>query len=146
MNADLIVMTFDGGEMAQTVHDSLQAMRKSQVLGLDDTAIVTKDGAGQVRLRPEPGASTGLAGLLGDLIFRSPSRGVPAGVRENVDDEFLRLVGAALRNSGSALLFFLHPDSLSDRVELLNALAMFRGAIHQTTLPPQSEARLRGML
>jgi uncharacterized membrane protein len=146
VNADLIVMTFDGGEMAQIIYDSLQAMRKSQVLGLDDTAIVTKDGAGRVRLRPEPEASTGLAGLLGALLFRSPQRDVPDGVQENVDDEFLRTVGAALHNSSSALLFYLHPDSLSDGGELLNALALFRGRIHQTTISPLSEVRLRGML
>ena len=145
MNGDLIVMTFDGVEMAQTVYNSLEAMRKSQVLGLGDTAIATKDTAGHVRLRPEPGASAGLAALLGDLLFRTPERVAPDGVGAHVDDEFSRTVGVALHNGGSALLFFLQPDSLSDSGELLNALRLFRGRIHQTTLPPHSEARLRGL-
>lgn len=146
MNGDLIVMTFDGDEMAQTVFDSLQAMTKSQVLGLDDAALVTKDGAAQARLRPEPANSTGLAALLGALLLRSPLEVVPNEVKEYVDDDFLRTVGVALQNSGSALLFFLHPDSLSDSGELLGALALFRGRIFQTTLLPQIEGWLRGTL
>jgi uncharacterized membrane protein len=145
VNGDLIVMTFDNDEMAYTVYNSLQAMRKSPVLGLEDTAIVTKDDAGNVRLRPEPRAGADLAPLLGDLIFRSSERVVPDGLSPHMDDEFSRTVGIALHNGGSALLFFLHPESLSDRGELLRALRLFRGRIHQTTLPPQMEAWLCGV-
>jgi uncharacterized membrane protein len=146
VNSDLIVMTFDGGEMAQTVYDSLKAMRKSQVLGLEDTAIVTKDGAGQVRLHPGPQAGIGLAGLLADLVLYSPERAMPGGPGVKLDDGFVGTVGSALRNNASALLFFLHPDGPGDMGELLDALALFRGTIHQTTLSPQSEAALREML
>jgi uncharacterized membrane protein len=146
VNSDLIVMTFEGGEMAQKVYESLEAMTKSHVLGLDDAAIVDKDGAGRIRLRPEPEDSTGLAALLGDLLLRFPLEGAPDGAREYVDDEFLRMVGAVLQTSGSALLFFLHPDSLSDSGALLSALALFRGRIYQTTPLPQIEDWLRGTL
>jgi uncharacterized membrane protein len=146
VNGDLIVMTFDGDEMAQTVYDSLEAMTKSHVLGLEDAAIVDKEGSGKIRLRPESEASAGLAALLGDLLLRLLLKSAPDGIEEYVDDEFLRTVGAALHDSGSALLFFLHPDSLSDTDELLSALALFRGRIYQTTLLPQIEDWLRETL
>jgi uncharacterized membrane protein len=146
LNSDLIVMTFDGGEMAQTVYSSLQAMRKSQVLGLVDSVIMTKDSAGQVRISPGSQAGAGLAGLLAELIFLFPERVAPTADWVQLDDEFMGPVVTALRNDGSALLFFVDSDSLSDTVELLNALALFRGAIHQTTLLPPEEALLRGML
>jgi uncharacterized membrane protein len=68
---------------------------------------------------------------------------VPDKVKEYVDDEFLRTVGTALQSSGSAILFFLHPDNLSDRGELLGVLSLFRGRIFQTTLPVQIEDWLR---
>jgi uncharacterized membrane protein len=139
-------MTFDGSQMAQTVYDSLQAMRKSRVLGLGDCAIVAKDDAGLVSLHAGPQVSTELAGLIAELIFRSPERSLPEGAMGKLDDEFVGTVGSALHNNGSALLFFVHFDSLSDTCELLNALELFRGTIHQTTLSPQSEAMLRGML
>jgi uncharacterized membrane protein len=138
-------MTFDDSEMAQTVYRSLQVMRKSRVLGLGHSVIMTKDGAGQVRQAPGSQASTGVAGLLADLIFRFPVGVVPEAATARLDDEFLGTVRSALRSNGSALLFFVHPDSLSDTGELLNALALFRGTIHQTTVSPQDEALLRGM-
>jgi uncharacterized membrane protein len=148
MNSDLIVMTFDRGEMAQTVYRALQAMRKSQVLGLDAAVILTRDGAGQIRQQPEPipTTSAGLVGFLADLVFLLPGRAMPASARGKLDEEFVVEVRSALRNNGSALLFFTHPDSLGDTGEVLNALALFRGRIHQTTLTPQSEALLREML
>jgi uncharacterized membrane protein len=145
VNSDLIVMTFGDGEMAQTVYSSLQAMRKSTVLGLGDCVIIIKDGAGQVRLNPGSAASEGLAGLLAALLFRSPERVAPAVNGVKLDAGFVGAVISALHTNGSALLIFLASDSLSDTVELLDALALFRGTIHQTTLSPQDEALLRQM-
>jgi uncharacterized membrane protein len=145
VNSDLIVMTFNDGEMAQIIHNSLQAMRKSAILGLDDSVIMTKDGAGQVRLHQGSQSSTGLAGRLADLILRSPEAVVPAVDGVNLDGAFVRAVVSALPDNSSALLIFLDWDGLSDRVELLNALTLFRGTIHQTTLSPADEASLRGM-
>jgi uncharacterized membrane protein len=118
-------------------------MRNRLVLGLEDTTIVTKDAAGASKLRPNPVSSKGLSGLLAALIFRSEARDYPVEAWESLDAEFVTTVGTALQNGGSALLFFLHPESLSDSSKLFDALALFRGRIHQTTLPPQTEARLR---
>jgi uncharacterized membrane protein len=146
VHSDLIVMTFGGGQTAQTVYSSLQAMRKSKVLGLGDSVIITKDGAGQVRLHPASAADAGVAGLLAALLFPSSERAVPAVDGVVLDDGFVGTVVSALRNNGSALMLFLGPDSLGDPVELLQALALFRGRIHQTTLCPQSAALLREML
>ena len=146
MNSDLIVMTFDGGEMAQTVYGALQAMRKSQVLGLVDSVIMTKDGVGRVRIDPGPQAGAGLTGLLAELILSPSGRVAPKVGGVELDDEFADTVVSALGNDSSALLFFVDSDGLSDTVELLEALALFRGTIHQTTLSPTDEALLRGML
>lgn len=147
MNSDLIVMTFDDHEMAQTVYKALLVMRKSQVLGLGETVIMVKDGAGQVRLQQRTQVTTGLASLLAEMILGSPERAALGADGVTLDDEFVGTVVSALRhNNCSALLFFLDSDSLSDTCELLNALALFRGTIHQTTLSPQSEALLRRMI
>jgi uncharacterized membrane protein len=140
VNSDLIVMTFDDGRMAQTVYCSLQAMRKCQVLGLDHSVIMTRDGVGQVELEQGTPSGRGLAGLLADLILRPPGR-VEAEVY--LDDVFVQSVVSELRNKDSALLFFVDQDSQSDASELLGALALFPGTIHQTTLSPQSESLLR---
>ena len=146
MNSDLIVMTFDDGEMAQTVYEALQAMCNSQVLGLGDSVVVTTDGAGQVRQQQGPEASTGLAPFLAEMILRSLEVEASELDRVKLDDDFLNTIAVALRHNHSALLFFIDSDGLSDACELLNALALFCGTIHQTTLTPQSLALLRGGL
>ncbi len=146
MNSDLIVMTFAGGETAQTVYSALQAMRTSRVLGLDSVAILTKDGTGEVQKHPISPASTGLVGLLTDLVFSLPDRVMPASAKGELDDDFVVEVRSTLGNDSSALIFFVHPDSLGDTGELINTLALFRGRIHQTTLPTQIEDWLRGTL
>jgi uncharacterized membrane protein len=146
MNSDLIVMTFEGVDMAQVVHNSLGAMRKSHILGLDDAAVVTRNGDGLFKLRGEPQVSAGLVDLLADRLFCSPDGTLAAGTQVKLDVEFVAAVESALHNSGSALLFHVHPDSPSDPCELLDALALFRGTIHQTTLSPQGQAFLREML
>lgn len=140
MNSDIIVMTFDGSYMAQTVYDALQAMRRSQVLGLGDSVVVTTDGAGQLQLHRGPEASTGLAPLLAEMILRPPEGVVPGPDGAKLDDEFVGAVAAALHHHRSALLFFIDADSLSDTCELVSALELFRGTVHQTTLCPQREA------
>lgn len=145
MNSDLIVMTFDDGEMAQTVHSSLQTMRKSQVFGLGDSVILSKDGDGQTRLHPGSSASASLAGPLAQRVFCMERVGLD-GVDFQLDERFLEPVLLALCESSSAILFFVGSDSLSDAGELLSVLALFRGTIHQTTLSPKDEASLRRML
>ena len=120
-------------------------MRNSQVLGLGDVAVLTGDRGVQIPLNRESETSTGVAGLLVNLVLRSREMAELADNGVKLDVEFVETMLAALCGGGSALLFFLHSDGLGDARELLGALAPFRGAIHQTTLSPGSEELLRGI-
>jgi uncharacterized membrane protein len=142
VNSDLIVMTFDDGKMAETVYGSLRVMRKNQVMGLDESVILTRDGHGQAQVLPGSPGGAGLADLLAQLVFASTERAVLVRAGVNLDEQFVASVVSALRDCGSALLFFVQSESLSDTGELINALALFRGIIHQTTLSSQDEAVL----
>ena len=146
MNSDLIVATFNSPEMAQTVYDSLQAMSKSLVLGLDSAAIVARDGAGSLVAHPRPKCEPGLADVLAGLIFgiADPSRS--SAPKEELDVEFLETVASAFCENSSALLFLMDPDSLGDTRELLSVLSLFPCTIHQTTVSRRSAALLRAML
>jgi hypothetical protein len=121
-------------------------MRKSRVLGLDDSVILTKDGGGAAQAHSVAPTRTGLAELIAQIVFPCSERVVPAEARARLDDQFMEPVADALCENGSALLFFVQSDSLTDAGELLDALALYRGTIHQTTLSPQDEAVLRRML
>ena len=153
MHNDLIVMTFDREGEAQRVYDSLQSMRKSPLLGLEDAAVVTVDSAGTVNLhqrRKLPAAlGTTVSELLGgiaDLIFGDPPEEmVRALAKEGLDDRFVEKVARMMGNNSSALLFLVAYNSMGDTGELLGALALFKGKIHQTTLPPDAKAALLKM-
>jgi uncharacterized membrane protein len=132
-------------EMAGIVFDSLKAMRGSQVFGLDDSVIVTMDSEGQAGVRTEEPMRSGLANKLAGLFIRSPDSLTDVD-KVGLDKSYVATVVSALRSHGSALLFFLGSESLSDVGELLKALARFHGTVHQTTLPSCNEARLWGML
>ena len=146
MNSDLIVMTFDDGQMAQTVHSSLNIMRRNQVLGLEESVILTRDGASQARVHQGTTDNSSLAALLAQLVFTTPEKAQPEAAKVKLDLQFVGSVASALCYNGSALLFFVASDSLTDVGQLLDVLTLFRGTLHQTTLSPGDEALLRRML
>jgi uncharacterized membrane protein len=153
MHNDLIVMTFDREEGARRIYDSLQSMRKSPLLGLEDAAMVTVDSTGSVtfhqkrKLPVAEGATGGdLLSLIADLIFGDvPKEVVRALANGGLDDRFLANVARTMGNNSSALLFLVAYNSMSDTSELLGALALFRGKIHQTTLSSEAKATLLKM-
>lgn len=150
MHNDLIIMTFDHDEDAHRIYDALHIMRKSPLLGLDDAAMVTVDSTGnatyhrQRKLPPEPGATNGdLLSLIAELIFVDPTKVMlSAMARVGLDERFLEKVSRMMGNNSSALLFLVAYNSVSDASELLGTLALFKGKIHQTTLPSEANAAL----
>jgi uncharacterized membrane protein len=151
MHNDLIIMTFDREEEAQRVYDSLRSMRKSPLLGLENTAMVTVDSAGsdtfhQKRKLPrDPKTTAGdVLSLMADLIFGNPSEEtLRALTKKGLDEGFVEKVGQTMGKNSSALLFLVDYNSMSDTSELLSALALFRGKIHQTTLSSEAKGALR---
>ena len=138
MHSDLIVMTFDGDGMAHTVYASLLTMRRNRALGFGESLFMIKDANGEVRLEQGSEADTGMALLLAEQILRSPERAGSAEVGVQLDDRFVKAVVSSLRHAGSALLFYLDARGLTDADTLLDALGLFKGRIHQTTLRRQT--------
>jgi uncharacterized membrane protein len=144
MDSDLIVMTFDSAGGAGRVRDALKGLPKSRLLGLDNAAVVIKDSVGRVALPPrlESRAAQGDAVLCSivDLVFGAPIEATTqALVKAGLDERFVEEVVTKMREDCSALLFLVRYDSLSDTRELLQALASFKGVMHQTTLSPGAE-------
>ena len=150
MISDLIVMTFRGEGGARRVYDALQALAEAPLACLDCAAIVTEDSMGQVGFdherQPPEGAGVvngQLLGILTDLLFGAPSDELVLALSAvGFDAEFLTGVAARMGNSTSALLFLMRPDCTCDADELVEALALFKGRVHRTTLPPEAEAAL----
>ncbi len=150
MHNDLIIMTFGHDEDAQRIYDALHIMRKSPLLGLDEAAMVTVDSSGSAtyhrkrKLPSEPGATyDDLLTLIAELIFVDPTEMMLSAIaRMGLDERFLEKVSRMMGNNSSALLFLVTYNSVSDASELLSALTLFKGKIHQTTLPSETNIAL----
>lgn len=147
MNSDLIVMTFPRQEEARRTQQALEMMQGRHVLGLENAALVTRDRAGRtaVHQRRELTASpcsprSCLPALFASVIFAgSPDGGTGPRTNVSLDDLFVAEVVRGLRPGGSALLVYVPSDAVVDTRRLLDALALFQGRLHHTTLPAVSE-------
>jgi uncharacterized membrane protein len=147
MRNDLIAAAYESEGMALRIYDSLQNMRKSPLMGLQNVVIISKSGAGNVsvHLKKElpltPGTTEAdILNFIVEIIFTDPQdEMVQELVEEGLDDHFLESFSRALDVNSSALLFLLSYSGMSDTEELLGTLALFKGRIYQTTLPQQTK-------
>ena len=146
MRNDLIAAACESAGLAQRIYDSLQNMRKGPLMGLQNVVIVTKSGDGIVTITlkkelPATPRNTNaeILTFIAEMIFSdSQSEMVQGLIEEGLDDLFLEKFSRAMATNSSALLFLLSYNSMNDVDELLSMLALFKGSIYQTTLPPQT--------
>ncbi|MFN2156908.1 MAG: hypothetical protein ACK2UA_12580 [Anaerolineae bacterium] len=150
MNSELVVMTFQHQNGAETVLEAVRSMRKSPILCLSSVVVAIKDSTGEITLRPaqEPTAAvedrdtlTLLA--LADLILCTPAQdAIDAMADGGMDRRFSSEIARSMEGESSALFVLAREDSVHDADETRSALSLFRGRICQTGLPPQVEAYL----
>jgi uncharacterized membrane protein len=153
--SDIIVVGFDREDDGLAALRSLRSLEKNARLHLEDTALVTKDPDGTVRVKNEVASGTeegavvgamlgglltvvfpvvGLVGgaVVGGLIGRSAKPGI--------DGAFVKEVTEGLR-PGSAALFALVKSGGADSIAA--AFRQFKGNVIQTSLDPEYEDALR---
>ena len=150
MHSHLIVVTFEGQDEASNVYDALERMRASPLLGLQNAAIVSRDGSGRLavirrrrlsQVGEDPG--TYLTGSAITLLFGDPpDEWLQMLVREGFDDQYREQVVSEMAGDSSALVFPVAGDSSVDRNRLLGVLTLFKGRVFETTLPLEVEAAL----
>jgi uncharacterized membrane protein len=138
MKSDLIVMTFAREEDAFKALSGLETMRDSQLFGLENVVLVSRDSAGRavVHQRWEPPAPTSsrLPSLVADAVFgNSPQDGIHKLADAGLDEFFLKEVSEALNPDSSALFIYVSQDSLADTHRLLQTLALLKGEVYHTT-------------
>ena len=152
MNNELIVMTFRDPHEADTVLAAVRAMRKSPILCLSSVLVVTKDHTGEITVRPgqEPDAAqedrdTQLLLVLTELILRAPAPdAMDALIDRGMDRRFVSEIVRNLEGESSALFVLAREDNDHDAGETHSTLALFRGRIHQTSLPSELETHPSG--
>ena len=157
---NLIVVTFENTKEAFEVRDALREAQHADVIDLDDSAVVVKDAEGVIEVKNEVdrGIKVGvvggsLLGLLIGLLIGGPIASVVLGAvagamggnlaNLGIDKQFIDNVGAALTPETSALFFVYRDEDPGVAVEVLEP---FEGVVHYTSLPEETEARLREVL
>jgi uncharacterized membrane protein len=152
--ADFLAVTFDGADDAAAALRSIRSLESAGRIGLEDTAVVRKDAAGEVTIHNEAssGTETGavVGAVLGGLIFAVFPVGIAAGAAAGaligrsaaggLDGKFVKEVGDDLPAGGSAL--FLQIKRNSDTGLLVGALGQYKGRVRQTSLPDEVETAL----
>ena len=157
--SDLIVVKFDGVETADRALASVRGVQGSGALGLNDSAVVSSDANGNVRVRNEwsTGAETGavVGGFVGAFVtFIFPPAGAAVGaglgaligskLQTGVEKGFVEDVAKSLTPNSSAVFLVVKSGSAADAV--VTAFRPFQGTIYQSTLSSDLEDSLRRAL
>ncbi|MCA3554092.1 DUF1269 domain-containing protein [Aestuariivirga sp.] len=157
--ADLIAITYETEEKAETVRKRVLELQKEYLISLQDAVVVVKDADGKIKLNQllnttAAGAASGsFWGLLVGLVFMMPLAGVLLGAAAGalggklsdygINDEFMKGVAEAIK-PGNAALFLLVRNMTADKV--LADLAPYGGTVLRTSLDETKEKALRDAL
>jgi len=157
--SNLIVIVFDDPDEASAVRKTLRSVEHTGHLRLDDSAVVVKDAKGKIHVKNEVdrGVKIGAVGggfvglliasvffpLAGIIIGALGGAALGAAAKMGVSQSFVKDVGESMENESSAI-FFIVRDSNPDVA--VAALKPYKGKLLQTTLTPEDEKTLRGVL
>ena len=155
--SSMVVITFDNEQDAGAVLQTIRGLEKQGVVKLNDTAVVSKDQAGEVHIKNEVSSATETGATVGAVVgglltFMFPPLGAAVGaaggaaigavLQQGVDGSFVKEVSQSLEPGKSALFLEIgagHPSAI-------DALKPYKGTVFQTTLDPDVEDRLRRAL
>lgn len=157
--ADLIAITYENEEAAETVRKRVLELQKEYLISLEDAVVVAKDADGRIKLNQlfnatAAGAASGsFWGFLVGLIFMMPIAGVLLGAAAGalggklsdygINDAFMKGVASSIK-PGNAALFLLIKNMTADKV--VADLAPYGGTVLRTSLNESKEKELRDAL
>ncbi len=157
--SNLIVIVFDDIEEASAVRKTLRSVEHTGHLRLDDSAVVVKDSKGKIHVKNEVdrGVKIGAVGggfvgvliasvffpVAGILIGALAGAALGASAKMGVSKSFVKEVSESMEDESSALFIIVRD---SDPDVAVAALRPYKGKLLQTTLSPEDEENLRGVL
>jgi len=157
--SNLVAITFNDEEQATRALGSIRALEHDGKLGVEDTAVVTKDADGKIHVKNEAssGTETGavVGAVLGSLLFFVFPVGIIVGgiaggligraAAPGIDGKFVKEIEDGLPAGGSALFLLTKSDG-GDAGLLIAAMRQYEGTVVQTSLDEEEEAALRESL
>ena len=157
--SNLIVIVFDDPEEAGKVRKTIKSVQSGGHIRLDDSAVVVKDANGKFHVKNEMDRGIkigaiggGFLGLLiggvffpfaGLLIGALGGAAVGATTKLGISQSFIKEVAESMDNESSAFFVIVRD---SDPDVAVAALKPYKGKLLQTTLSPEDEENLRGVL
>ncbi len=155
----LIAVVFDNIDEASKVRETIRKGQQSDLISLDDSAIVVKDDEGKIQIHNEVdrgvkvGAVGGsllgllLAGIffpIGGLIIGGIGGAIVGKIAGNhISNDFVREVSENM-GPGTSAIFFLSRNDKPDAA--IASMRPYKGTILQTTLGTEEEEALRAEL
>jgi uncharacterized membrane protein len=164
--ADLICVAFDAPDTADKVLHALTAMKKEQLIDLEDACVVVRPAEGEPQIKQmmpltkigalSGGSSGALWGALVGLLFLNPLAGLAIGAGVGaatgalagslsdygINDDFIRDLGSKIKPNSSALFLLIRRVTADKVLERLQAEG-FTGHVLQTNLTNEQETALR---
>jgi len=152
--SSLVVVTFDQESSAEEALRSIRGLESAKQIALSDTAVITKDGSGELHVKNElsTGAEAGavaggMIGLITSFIFPVVGTVVGAGIggfvgskfHTGVDKNFVTEVKDSLTPGSSALILLIKN---AEPTAAVAAFKPFQGKVYQTNLSPDLEESL----
>lgn len=156
--SQIVVVSFDSEEDAQSALRSLRGLEKSGAISFEDTAIVAHGADGHVQVKNEASSATEtgavVGAVLGGLLFvvfpvvgvavgAAAGAGVGSMLHTGVEGKFVEEVKSQLP-PGKSALFLVIKDANADAT--IPALRKFHGEVIQTSLDDDVEQALRDAL
>jgi uncharacterized membrane protein len=154
--SELIVFAFSNEKGASEMDETIQRLKKEQLITLDDAAIVVRNHDGKVKVKQAvnlvgAGAFGGAFwGMLIGLLFWMPWLGLAIGAITGaisgklsdygINDDFINEVSQTIEPGGSAL-FMLVSNWTEDKV--LDQLSKFNAKVVRTSLSEEDESKLK---
>jgi uncharacterized membrane protein len=154
--SELIVFAFSNEKGASEMDETIQRLKKEQLITLDDAAIVVRNHDGKVKVKQAvnlvgAGAFGGAFwGMLIGLLFWMPWLGLAIGAITGaisgklsdygINDDFINEVSQTIEPGGSAL-FMLISNWTEDKV--LDQLSKFNAKVVRTSLSKEDESKLK---
>ena len=157
--SNLVVLTFDDMEDANSVREAIRKEEKQGVISLDDSAVVVRDQDGKVHVHNQVdrgikvgAVGGGLLGLLIGAIF-FPVAGLVIGVLGGmgvgaladlgIQKSFVKDVSHQIQPGTSALFLVVRQANAN---VVVAALKPYKGEVYQTSLDSEDEDTLRRVL
>ncbi|HEY7970707.1 MAG TPA: DUF1269 domain-containing protein [Candidatus Limnocylindrales bacterium] len=153
-----VAITFANEDSATRALHAIRSLEKEGQIGLEDTAVATKDADGKVQVKNEMASGTesgALVGaILGSLLFVVFPVGAIVGgaiaggligraVKPGIDGKFVKEVEENLAPGGSAIFLLTKGGNPG---LLIAAMRPYEGTVVQTTLDDEEEQALRDSL